>query len=606
MKVRIFAVFIFIFAISCTRQNKSTTLNLQLPIASMSSGSVSAMSSGSWNVGLNPSSLAQFNCYAVFVGGPDPMLNKNSCFDSGGTVKFKFGPFMAFAPAGSQISIDVPSGPNRIITLVGLQAQNGACVPVSPNSQPAFSDLSQPFILGSVQQNLSPGTQNLTITRNFNSSDYYQHCNINNGGGSSSTVLYGTGSDGVRSIASTVPDVSTDTTILGGRTFSAAARITNIDNSTGKIITTYLPPTASQFQLGDEVMWIVMAAFDYSSAWGGSDAVCGSGSSTALPRGRYGFANVTAVTASTVEIDQPIINYPSLINNSALNYTTPPYSASTPSSFCFMQLIRVPNLDGLTIGSGASLGVTPFQMVNGFGGVIAMRVKNTLTLSGAGSTISTTGKGFQGISSYYQGTGIDGEGVGSTYSPYVNAGGSGSGSWGGGGGSNAGQGSDGMSNPGTGAAPLLLCMSSSVCSPILKGFMGGSGGGTASAGGSGGGLIYLFANQINLGANPLSIDSSGTDGTGGASGSGGGAGGSVLLYSNTISGTVSVNLIANGGNGGPATAIGGGGGGGSIFVHTCNSPSTTPTVSVNYGSGGTGATLGVNDSNFTDPFACGP
>lgn len=167
--------------LSCTRDKEEGAATLRFDLAQvakstkMKSSSSSKISSNklellnsetpNWNTSLNPTSSDQINCYAVFVGGPEASMSINSCSDSTGVEKFRFGSSLLLVPpTAGTVSLEVPSGSGRTISLVGFRTNAGACVTTTPNgAEPDFANISEPYILSEQTLNLAPGDQNINM-----------------------------------------------------------------------------------------------------------------------------------------------------------------------------------------------------------------------------------------------------------------------------------------------------------------------------------------------------------------------------------------------------------------------------------------------------------
>lgn len=181
---------LLVFSLSCSRNinNGSATIRVQLGEVSSTESKaqlhnkISAHAAGApnWNFSLNPSTLSEINCYAVFVSGPEPIMQKNNCENAiTGEVKFTFGPTLMFIAENTTAILDVPSGANRTIFLAGLKAQNGACnVLNSVDTEPDFSNLSVPLIVESQTLDLSPGEVAVTLTPSLAGSFQFDKCNF--------------------------------------------------------------------------------------------------------------------------------------------------------------------------------------------------------------------------------------------------------------------------------------------------------------------------------------------------------------------------------------------------------------------------------------------
>ena len=276
-----------------------------------------------------------------------------------------------------------------------------------------------------------------------------------------------------------------------------------------------------------------------------------------------------------------------------------------------------------------SAAMTPLTWNGSIGGVLAIQVAGTLTLS---ASITADGNGFRGgdesdnyessceptvyisNSSNYAGKG---EGIyRNTNEDYdygrgriLTGGGGGSDdNAGGGGGGNFTTGGEGglgwtctvaTASGGLGGIPL------NAYSTGTRIYMGGGGGGgqqnnsSGSAGGNGGGIILIKANviatscsgSVTISANGAIPDASGNDGAGG-----GGAGGTIMLQTGSynIPTGCPLSLRSNGGSGGNvgnANAHGGGGGGGQGAIY-----SSAPLTAANVNAGTAPGVGGLNSS----------
>ena len=401
--------------------------------------------------------------------------------------------------------------------------------------------------------------------------------------------IYGSGSDGNKTITSSI--TNEDTSLLG-RTLAASRAVIAKGTWSGSTLELTLGSsfTSDDFAVGDELIWTVIAT-------GTSPTDC-----STSDRGTYGFADVTAIDTGNdkLTIDENLSFTP---NNDSVAGTT----------FCHVLISRVPEFDNLTINNGISLSVASFPYIttSSGGGVLAIKVSNTLTAVGT-ANISASNTGFAGGlssgSTMYVGRSLQ---KGSSTGDINIANGGGGAYWnstGGGGGGGHGAGGDGYgkTNGGTSIPSLQSCSGS--CDPESYLFFGGGGGnGKSKTGGNGGGIIIIYANTITGGSATLNVTANGETApivSSGTDGAGGGAGGTVFLRSDSVSGLGTLNIEAKGGNSSTqATAGGGGGGGGMIYVNSPNC-ATTFTYGVNGGSSysnasnqGTGGSIGATDFN---------
>lgn len=272
-----------------------------------------------------------------------------------------------------------------------------------------------------------------------------------------------------------------------------------------------------------------------------------------------------------------------------------------------VQIVSLPNYENAEVVGT----IEPAPWNGTFGGVLALEVNNTLTLSG---TINADGQGFRGgfaniaqanncnfltnANDYFYGLNnwrgaAKGEGIAATTTG--REAGRGAQSTGGGGGNDHNSGGGGGANITSGGnggrneEPLILGCDGNfpgiggkaIPSMPTRIFMGGGGGAghenndVATNGTPGGGIIIIIAKNINGNAQNITargrslIDDATGDGAGGA-----GAGGTVVIDAENI--TSRLNILVNGGDGGDVNnslqnrchGPGGGGAGGRILVST--------------------------------------
>lgn len=328
------------------------------------------------------------------------------------------------------------------------------------------------------------------------------------------------------------------------------------------------------------------------------------------PVGRWEFARIASITATSMTFTEPCIN------SYAGNVT---------------QVVRVPEYTTMTINAGRSITCPAWNGQTG--GIVVFLCTGTLT-NNSSPGITVTGKGFRGgqyvddPSGSFGSTGLDesapsgaqkGEGIAWTRYGVSQAGrgrvanGGGGGIAylsGGGGGGNGGAGGQGGNTElsldgnramgGQGGTALTL----NAINHLVMGGGGGAGhgaNGTGAAGGNGGGVIFARVNAL---AGAGSMQANG--GTGGSSsndaGSGGGAGGTIYLR---VAGAAACGALqavgGNGGNVNSANDIGpGGGGGGGRLLFQKGSGTCIPTaVSTNPGNAGTQPDAGApGGSNY--------
>lgn len=179
----LFLVSLLLLATACDRNKapQTSTVRLTLPGAQLTplaiqSNAVVPFSTMGWGQA-DPASLAEINCYAVAVALPEPSFNHNHCLDSAGEVYMRYHVMRAAVPAGAEISLDVPSGPQRTIYLAGFVANPAtSCQNFELNGGPLAADLSAPFGLAKEVVDLPPGEKTVPMTANFDPNEKFDSC----------------------------------------------------------------------------------------------------------------------------------------------------------------------------------------------------------------------------------------------------------------------------------------------------------------------------------------------------------------------------------------------------------------------------------------------
>jgi gliding motility-associated-like protein len=409
---------------------------------------------------------------------------------------------------------------------------------------------------------------------------------------------------------------------------SAHSQVDTIVNKYAKVLTRsdyqITVDNASDFSNGDYVLLIQMKGVSIDP---GNGAGYGSIADVVGSPGQYEFLIINTVSANTITFLSKIKKY-------------------DPAGF--VQLVKVPFLNSLTVGTGKKLTCPAWNPSTGTGGVLALIVGKTLKLKG---DIDVSGKGFKGaqiatgmgicayssginmITSFdpsYQNAGYKGEGIASHYTPFIgsppiaftqskkgngpmfNGGGGGNGKYsGGGGGANRGVGYEGgledaecitaaaaVGQPGISIVDPLIDTVSNTGGVFLGGGGGAStylSGANARPGGNGGGIVLIISDAIE--GNGRAITASGDSATTAVNdvfsgAGGGGAGGSVMIFSQSYS-TSDLYIKVNGSKGGdvyhdvsasPTIGGGTGGAGGGGYVGLLK-PETS-TVHINKSGGG--------------------
>ncbi|MGE0525908.1 MAG: hypothetical protein AB7G93_06295 [Bdellovibrionales bacterium] len=164
-----------ILSVSCTRESsKPSTVKLKLPStgSAFASKTLSALTASDWGVA-DPSAFAEISCFAVFITAPD--LNGGKCVDSSDAEVFSVGLIAGLFPAGSEVTLDVPSGNARTIRLIGVKASSSAACATSASNL-SYENFSAPFVLGSTTTDLSPGVVTISISASLVASGKFHSC----------------------------------------------------------------------------------------------------------------------------------------------------------------------------------------------------------------------------------------------------------------------------------------------------------------------------------------------------------------------------------------------------------------------------------------------
>lgn len=486
----------------CTKKAEVSYINVTLPKAMplgsnkasapgelrSISRSVSAQSDDSpdWNTSLNPTSGSQLNCFAVFVGGPN--LTGNSCTvsDNANIRRIDFGPNLGFVPAGSVVRLEVPSGPDRVFHVVGLQASAASACSSYSNVEINASQLSEPFLIASQRANIPAGESSLDIVATLDLNKKIQTCSFVNGGGDRGSepninFSFGDERDGTLTQSSgsawyypaynpysTPSPGMAHTPKSGGvstdKTGSAMRQVTLVATTgvnAGREIGTVSPFSNLDFDVGDEVMWYVSGGEAIPGPPDDPvDGACGGD----LYLGRFGFGRIQSVPNSTsMVLDTPITATPAQVKTANLS------AAMNSGNHCRISVQRVMNLENIVVASGASLSIVAasYSHSNGVGGILPIRVKE-LQVDGT-LNLQANSTGYMGASGQaYSGGSIWGDNRASNGGASGNGGGSSNiSNSSGGGGAGAGEGggsSQGTSTMAIGGTPLAHGQDTSLTS----------------------------------------------------------------------------------------------------------------------------------------------
>lgn len=174
-------ILISILFVSCERnfsENLNSKVTLQLPIASTNKVSSQSVETFDFNT-TRPASIDDFNCYGLFVSGPEPEMQDNSCGRKSDPnyPKRKVGLIGGGALIGSSLNVTVPSGNDRVFTLVGFKTQDNYC-PDFKSGTMDNTKMSKPYIIGEVGRvGLVAGeNKSLQIQMKFDANSWFDDC----------------------------------------------------------------------------------------------------------------------------------------------------------------------------------------------------------------------------------------------------------------------------------------------------------------------------------------------------------------------------------------------------------------------------------------------
>jgi len=157
----------FAFSVACTRKvEEPSRITIKFPSASPSlkiSQSVSALST-KWQLS-DPSTPGDINCFAVAVEAPDFAGSGNRCANLSDVALLNPHFIAGGFAAGSTQTLEVPSGNNRKIYLIGFQTDDlNKCVPYLNTAAGLDNNhFSAPFVLTNTVVDLSPGDMNVYL-----------------------------------------------------------------------------------------------------------------------------------------------------------------------------------------------------------------------------------------------------------------------------------------------------------------------------------------------------------------------------------------------------------------------------------------------------------
>lgn len=159
--ILIFTCLVFCFQFflqGCTRAANTDSAKIQImlpPESAILNSKINELSNGV----TEPTTHDEINCYLVFVGGPEKDLTVNACRvgknsernssapPSGGA--FNFGIWKGGVAAGREISMEIPSGTDRVINLVGIKLPSSeSCRDFKSLGWPEKNSMSNAYLLG--------------------------------------------------------------------------------------------------------------------------------------------------------------------------------------------------------------------------------------------------------------------------------------------------------------------------------------------------------------------------------------------------------------------------------------------------------------------------
>lgn len=183
---------------ACDRPQNTAKIRIQLPSQSKDakpspvakrSGKVSAQGGGGSDWGQPiPNSINDFNCYAVFIGGPEADMRDKACIKGSGSSfeKFYFHNMVGFRPAGQTIEVDVKPGAGRKFYVLGVKSNINGCQSLENPDNIDQSQHSNPLVVGTKTADLVAGNNSITIDASLDtdiSSQLLQGCSFFGGTG---------------------------------------------------------------------------------------------------------------------------------------------------------------------------------------------------------------------------------------------------------------------------------------------------------------------------------------------------------------------------------------------------------------------------------------
>lgn len=177
--------------VGCTKKEESASVSIRFPGPPAESRSAALQSvspfttSDSWDP-VDPTSLSELGCFAVFVGGPETELRGSVCKNKAGSEIIRFGRVAGLFGRGQTVTLEIPPGKSRQIVIAGMKLVNGVCQ--APVSGLTLANYSNPYLIGQTTVDLQPGIQDVEINavNSFTNDNKIGDC----------TFLPGSGGDG--------------------------------------------------------------------------------------------------------------------------------------------------------------------------------------------------------------------------------------------------------------------------------------------------------------------------------------------------------------------------------------------------------------------------
>ncbi|MCB0386747.1 MAG: hypothetical protein KDD43_15240, partial [Bdellovibrionales bacterium] len=203
----------------------------------------------------------------------------------------------------------------------------------------------------------------------------------------SGVASFGSGADGDRTISANISNPGANTALLGGKILMAKRLVEAIspDGTTLTLAGATLNSPSTEFEVGDEVLWMVLAE-DANS--------CGS----ELMPGAYGYNYIKDLntTGRTLSLLAPIVLNGTAVSAVALTAA----DVIQGTGFCRLFVQRVPHFNNLTLdatGGTTFFDSSSLQINTSGGGVLAYRVNGVMTyLGNFNFAIAASGYGYRG------------------------------------------------------------------------------------------------------------------------------------------------------------------------------------------------------------------